>query len=332
MEITSLVTGGAGFIGSHVTNHLIGLGHNVIVLDNLSGGVKKNVHPSAKLYVGSINDESLVNELFEKHKFTYVYHLAAYAAEGLSHFIRRFNYENNLMGSINLINASVNHEVKCFVFTSSIAVYGTNTLPMKESNTPQPEDPYGIAKYAIEMDLQNAHDMFGLDYIIFRPHNVYGSNQNIADKYRNVIGIFMNQILAKQPLTIFGDGQQSRSFTYIDDVAPYISNSVYVQKAINQIFNIGNDSVHTVQELAEAVNDAMETKIEINKLEQRKEVLHAYADHSMFKEIFKPKQFTSLHEGLSKIANWVRTNGHQPSQKFENIEITKNLPNSWNHS
>ncbi|MEQ6122451.1 NAD-dependent epimerase/dehydratase family protein [Reichenbachiella sp. MALMAid0571] len=332
MKITSLVTGGAGFIGSYVANNLIALGHRVIVLDDLSGGVKKNVRPSARFYAGSITDESLVNKLFEKYKFTYVYHLAAYAAEGLSHFIRKFNYEHNLMGSINLINASVNHEVKCFVFTSSIAVYGTGTLPMKESNPPCPEDPYGIAKYAIEMDLLNAQKMFGLNYVIFRPHNVYGINQNIADKYRNVIGIFMNQILAKQSLTIFGDGQQSRSFTYIDDVAPYIANSVNVPEAINQTFNIGNDSVHTVRELADAVNLAMETKLDIRKLEQRKEVLHAYADHSKFKEIFKPKQFTDLHEGLFKMAQWVRANGHQPSQQFENIEITKNLPNNWNHS
>jgi UDP-glucose 4-epimerase len=130
MTLTSLVTGGAGFIGSHVVSHLLEAGHIVIIIDDLSGGVKENVNSKAKLYIGSITDATLVNQIFIDHKITYVYHLAAYAAEGLSHFIRRFNYENNLIGSINLINAAVNHDVKCFVFTSSIAVYGNNQLPM----------------------------------------------------------------------------------------------------------------------------------------------------------------------------------------------------------
>ena len=117
-----------------------------------------------------------------------MFHLAAYAAEGLSPFIRRFNYQNNLIGSINLINLSVRHDVERFVFTSSVAVYGTGQLPMTEDQVPVPEDPYGNAKLAVERDLVCAHDMFGLGYTIFRPHNVYGEYQNIGDNYRNVVG------------------------------------------------------------------------------------------------------------------------------------------------
>jgi len=198
MQITSLVTGGAGFIGSHVARHLLKLNHQVIVLDDLSGGFKENIPQEAIFIKGSITDEALIKDTFKKYSFDYVYHLAAYAAEGLSHFIRKFNYENNLIGSINLINASVNHNIKRFIFTSSIAVYGAQELPLKESQKPQPEDPYGIAKYAVEQDLENAQKMFGLDYIIFRPHNVYGPGQNIGDKYRNVVGIFMNQLLKNE--------------------------------------------------------------------------------------------------------------------------------------
>ena len=115
----------------------------------------------------------------------------------MSHFIRRFNYQNNLIGSVNLINAAVNiGTVERFIFTSSIAVYGAAQVPMSEDTKPDPEDPYGISKYAVELDLRAAHDMFGLKYTIFRPHNVYGENQNMGDRYRNVIGIFMNQIIA----------------------------------------------------------------------------------------------------------------------------------------
>src|SRR5687767_1870768 len=131
--MTSLVTGGAGFIGSHVAEELSRAGEHVIVLDDLSGGSPDNVvGENVELVVGSINDTALVESLFSKHRFDYVYHLAAYAAEGLSHFIKTFNYTNNLLGSVNLINAAVNHGVKVFVFTSSIAVYGKNQLPMTE--------------------------------------------------------------------------------------------------------------------------------------------------------------------------------------------------------
>lgn len=329
MKITSLVTGGAGFIGSHVVRYLLDKGHKVVVLDDLSGGVQSNIDVRAIVCIGSITDVSLVNEVFRKYAFTYVYHLAAYAAEGLSHFIRRFNYQNNLIGSVNLINASVNYEVRCFVFTSSIAVYGTNELPLQESQHPQPEDPYGIAKYAVEMDLLNAKKMFGLDSIIFRPHNVYGEHQNIGDTYRNVVGIFMNQILKGKPLTIFGDGSQSRAFTYINDVAPYIANAVNIPSAYNQIFNIGDDAVYSVKELAVAVSKAMHAKLNILELDKRDEVTHAYADHSHFEAVFTPKEYTSLENGLSKMAAWVLENGSLSSQKFEHIEITKNLPASW---
>ena len=329
MNTTSLVTGGAGFIGSHIVNHLLKQGHKVIVLDDLSGGDKDNINPAAIFYEGSILDVDLINTLFEKYKFSYIYHLAAYAAEGLSHFIRNFNYQNNLIGSINLINASINHKVKCFVFTSSIAVYGTNNLPLTETQYPQPEDPYGIAKYAVELDLLNAHKMFGMDYIIFRPHNVYGKHQNIGDKYRNVVGIFMNQILDNKPLSIFGNGEQTRAFTHIDDVAPYIANSVNTANARNTIFNIGSDTVYSVKELAVAVSKAMQAELNINPLEKREEVTHAYANHKKFDTVFNPQQQVSLELGLSEMAEWVKTHGARFSKEFQNIEITKKLPESW---
>src|SRR5690606_37915952 len=153
--MVSLVTGGAGFIGAHVVNELVEMGHKVVVLDDLSGGFRENVNKEAVFIEGSITDHALLAQLFEEHKFDYVYHLAAYAAEGLSHFIRRFNYTNNLIGSVNLINESIKHKIKCFVFTSSIAVYGSLTPPMKEDMVPVPEDPYGIAKLAVEQELRD---------------------------------------------------------------------------------------------------------------------------------------------------------------------------------
>lgn len=327
----SLVTGGAGFIGAHVTNELIQMGHHVVVLDDLSGGFRDNVHPDAEFIEGSITDYALVQALFEKHQFNYVYHLAAYAAEGLSHFIRRFNYTNNLIGSVNLINESVKHKVECFVFTSSIAVYGAGQLPMREDMIPQPEDPYGVAKFAVEQDLKCAHEMFGLNYIIFRPHNVYGEFQNIGDRYRNVIGIFMNQLLQGKALTVFGDGQQTRAFSYISDVAPYIAKSVDVEEAYNEVFNIGGDVDYTVNELATTVMDVMGLVQPLKHLEARNEVVHAYSDHSKAKRVFGiTEDFVQLKDGVKKMADWVKITGARSTPKFSNIEILEKLPAIWN--
>ena len=324
-----LVTGGAGFIGAHVSEALLRHGHAVWILDDLSGGFEENIPAGATFVKASILDHVLLKSLFEKHSFQYVFHLAAYAAEGLSHFIKRFNYENNLIGSVNLINLSVLHQVKCFVFTSSIAVYGKNQLPMREELIPQPEDPYGIAKYAVEQDLRVTHEMFGLPYIIFRPHNVYGENQNIGDKYRNVVGIFMNQIMQGLPMTIFGDGTQKRAFSYIDDVAPVIARSIDEPRAYNQVFNIGADQPYTVNFLAEEVSKAFNVTPKIKHLAQRNEVQEAYSDHEKARVILGANSKVSLEVGLKKMADWARKHGSRKSQEFKNIEVAVKLPPSW---
>lgn len=325
----SLVTGGAGFIGAHVAEHLLQIGHRVVVLDDLSGGFRENVPPEAHFVEGSILNHQLIDRLFQQHRFDYVYHLAAYAAEGLSHFIKRFNYHNNLTGTVNLINASVNCEVRHFVFTSSIAVYGAGQSPMTEDMAAVPEDPYGIAKHACEQELRVTQHMFGLDYTIFRPHNVYGEKQNIGDRYRNVIGIFMNQILKGEPMTIFGDGEQQRAFTHVSDVAPLIAESVTVPGARNEIFNVGADVPFTVNELARTVAQAMGVKGSVKYLAPRNEVKIAFSDHSKADRVFGSRTKTSLKEGIRRMANWVEQHGARESGVFNDIEIPKNVPPSW---
>jgi len=329
MKGTCLVTGGAGFMGSHLCSDLMAQGYRVIALDDLSGGFVENVPQGAFFVEGSINDVELIEKIFKENTIDYIFHLAAYAAEGLSHFIKRFNYTNNLIGSVNLINAAVNYDVKCFVFTSSIAVYGTNQVPMTEDLTPMPEDSYGVAKYAVEMDLKASHEMFGLNYIIFRPHNVYGERQNIGDKYRNVIGIFMNLMMQGKPLTVFGDGGQTRAFSYIGDVSPIIARSIETPAAYNQIFNVGADIPYSVNYLSEVVAKAMGKPLNKVNLEARNEVVDAYASHDKVKQIFGNEAATSLEEGVQRQADWALQAGAKASMKFDNIEITKNLPPSW---
>ncbi len=332
MQTKVLVTGVAGFIGSHVASQLLKQGHSGGGAgSDLSGGFEDHVPQGTHFIKGSINDDALVNRLFVEHRFEYVFHLAAYAAEGLSHFIKRFNYTNNLLGSVNLINASVNTgTVKCFVFTSSIAVYGRNQLPMSEEAVPQPEDPYGIAKYAVELDLKEAHEMFGLNHVIFRPHNVYGENQNLGDRYRNVIGIFMNQIMQGQPMTIFGDGKQTRAFSFIDDVAPVIAASIGRPAAYNQVFNVGADRPYSVGELANVVAKAMGVAPQIKKLEARNEVVHAYSAHEKVQKYFGDLiKNVSLEEGVNQMAVWAKKVGARQGQPFSGVEVTKNMPPSW---
>lgn len=336
MRNRCLVTGGAGFIGSHIAENLLLKGYEVVVLDDLSGGFKENIPDGVKFVEGSITDPLVVDTAVKG--CDYVFHLAAYAAEGLSHFVKRFNYNNNLIGSINLINSAINYGIKCFVFTSSMAVYGSGQVPFTEEMIPMPEDPYGIAKRAVELDLEESLRMFGLNHIIFRPHNVYGDRQNIWDPYRNVIGIYFNQIMKGEPITVFGDGTQTRAFSYITDVAPIIAKSIEVPEAYNLVFNLGSDEFCSINALANVVSACMEPWFKekfgvdnwkIEYLPSRFEVKHAFTSHNRVEKIFGVKAKVSLEEGVSLMAEWVKKVGAKKGKTFENIEIKKNLPLIW---
>lgn len=326
----ALVTGAAGFIGSHVAEHCLGLGMEVVATDDLSGGFRENVPSEAHWIQGDVRDAEFVASLWDNGPFDFVYHIAAYAAEGLSHFIRAYNYRTNLEASINLINQSVLHHATRFVFTSSIAVYGPGQTPMREDMSPRPEDPYGISKYAVELDLAAAHEMFGLDYTIFRPHNVYGERQNISDPYRNVIGIFMARVLQGQPMPVFGDGLQTRAFSHIDDVAPAIAGCVLVPESRNEIFNVGADTPYTILQLAEAVARAFGQECRVEHLPARQEVVDAFSSHDKAQRVFGVSSPVGLEEGIARMADWVRKRGVPPPVAFSGeIEVPRNMPPSW---
>jgi len=346
----ALVTGAAGFIGSHVAKHCMELGMKVVAIDDLSGGFLSNVPEGVVFKKGDIKDAAFIESLFLEHKISFVYHLAAYAAEGLSHFVRSFNYRTNLVGSVELLNQAVKHKIECFVFTSSIAVYGSindlsqmqnpdRTLKtanptkqaMVESTPPSPEDPYGIAKYAFEMDLRAAHELFGIDFVVFRPHNVYGPHQNMFDKYRNVVGIFINQIAHNQPMSIFGDGEQVRAFSYIDDVAPVISRGPLVPAARNEVFNVGGDIPYTVNQLSTEIRSALGAPDHpVANHPARLEVVVAVSNHDKVREVFQPPEPIDLKEGLRRTVEWYRSRGKFLSPvEFENVEIKEKMPQSW---
>jgi UDP-glucose 4-epimerase len=327
----ALITGAAGFIGSHVAKCLQRSGRvRVVALDDLSSGSRLNLPSEVEFIEGSVTDHELLAKVFDQHEFRYVYHLAAYAAEGLSHFVRRFNYTNNIIGSMNVLNEAIKHKVECFVFTSSIAVYGASSLPMREGQIPQPEDPYGISKLAVELDLAAAAELFGLKYVIFRPHNVYGEHQNLGDPFRNVIGIFMNRIMQGKPIKIFGDGCQQRAFSYIGDIVPAIAGSPFVAAAQNEVFNIGSDTPCTVNELTRQIVEIMNAPNHpVEYLPARYEVKAAFSDHAKADRVFGRKKPTSLTDGLKQMAEWAKSAAVQKSWSLNEVEVERNIPPSW---
>jgi UDP-glucose 4-epimerase len=318
-----LVTGGAGFIGSHIVDELIKDNHEVTIIDNMSRGFKENVNPKAKLVMGKITDYESILDLFERNKFEYVFHLAAYSAVGLSHYTKRFSHQSNTLGSINLINASIINKTKCFVFLSSISVYGDNPVPFTEDMHPKPEEPYGISKYAVELELESSLKNFGLNYIIFRPYNVYGERQHIGDENRNVVGIFIRKFLQGEPLTIVGDGEQKHAFTHISDIAPIIARSPFNQQALNQIFNLGSEEISTIKQLAQELSSSFNIQPEIMPLPVKNKIVEGFSSIEKARKYlnFEPK--ISLKQGIQRMTEWAKKQGIKRIDKFEDLEIPK---------
>lgn len=325
-----LVTGAAGFIGSHVAAHCRALGLAVTGADDFSGGFRRSVPEGINFVRGDLREAAFVRALWAEHgPFDYVYHLAAYAAEGLSHHTRRFNYDTNLGATVNLINAAVAGHARHFVFASSIAVYGTGRLPLREDAVPRPEDPYGIAKYAGELDLHAAERVFGLPFTIFRPHNVYGERQNLADPHRNVIGIFIRQGLRGEPLSVFGDGAQTRAFSHVDDVAPLFARAPLVPAARNEVFNVGADEPMRIIDLAREVAAALDVELRLKHRPARPEVIHAFSDHTKANAVFAPPPSVPLRDGLRRMAAWAKSLELAPQKRFEALEVFEKLPAGW---
>ena len=324
------VTGCAGLLGANYTRHLLNNGHEVIGIDDLSGGYKAFIAEGENFKFIKLNLErrKKIVELFEKYKPEILLHFAAYAAEGLSPFIRNYNYRNNLICSANLINECINYNTK-MIFTSSMAVYGEQEPPFTEDKRPQPIDPYGIAKYAVECDLKLAYEQFGLRYNIVRPHNVLGIYQNIWDKYRNVIGIFIRKTLNGEPILVYGDGEQTRAFS---DIKYYMKPfDKLLTGCDSEIFNIGADKYFTLNEVAKTVQEIGKKygyEVPIEHGEPRHEVKHAYCDHTKAKTILQFEDNTNLEELIESVFVWAMKQPNRKVKKME-YEVTKNIYDYW---
>jgi UDP-glucose 4-epimerase len=325
-----LISGCAGLIGSNLAHWLIeNTDHDIIGVDDLSGGYEKNMPENIRFTFIKLDvcDDYLDN-VFKIYKPQIVYHASAYAAENLSPFIRKYNYTNNIVATANVVNCCINYDVERLVYFSSIAVYGHGKPPFKENDIPSPNDPYAIAKYAGELDVKVAGEQHELDWCIVRPYNVYGKRQNIKDKYRNVLGIFMNQYLNDKPLTIFGDGTQVRSFTNVDCILEPLYVAGISEWASKRTFNLGSDVAYTVKEVAEMLMEIM-CGGKIEYLEKRHEVHTAIADNKNAVNILKFKNKIGLYEGLKDMYEWVKTNQIPEATKSPDYEITKGMYNAW---
>ena len=326
-----LITGVAGLLGSRLADWILenDPAASVIGIDNFSGGYIENINSGVKFYKLDLIRDS-ISDIFQKHDIDYVFHFAAYAAEGLSPFIRGFNYDNNLKSTARILNQCIKHDVKRLVFTSSMAVYGHGEdQAFDEKQTPCPIDPYGVAKYACEMDIKIAGEQHGLDWCIIRPHNVYGAKQNIWDKYRNVLGIWMYQHLNDKPMTIFGSGSQTRAFSYIDDSLAPLWSAAIEPRASKQIINLGG--IHSVSILE--ANNILKNVIGCTEntvfFEKRHEVMHAVSTYQKSIDILGFKHETDLEDGLMRMWEWAKCQPMRNQFIWPSFELDKGLYSFW---
>lgn len=325
-----LITGIAGMIGSVLSRYFLSKGYEVYGIDNLSGGFIENLPDAAHFYEIDICDQKQINQIFEQDKYDYVIHCAAYAAEILSPFIRNYNYTNNLIGSINIINACINNEVKKLINFSSFATYGEGVPPFKETDLREPKDCYGIAKFAVEMDLKEASEHFGLKYTTILPHNVVSKYQNYWDRYRNAIAIWVRQCANGEDITIFGDGLQTRAFSDCEFICEPIEKLLYGFDG--EVFNIGSDNPITIKDAAELIlkvgtNYGL-TGSKLIFLEKRKEVVHAYCDHDKAKKLLNFKDETNLEFLIKQMFGYYLALPNKPVEYME-YEINKNMYSFW---
>jgi len=330
MNKTVLITGVAGLLGSRLADWIIENHPNIKVVgvDDLSGGYKENIHPKVNFWQMDLIEHPIEN-IFEAHDIDYVFHFAAYAAEGLSPFIRTYNYDNNLKSTARLVNECIKNDVKRLIFTSTLAVYGHgNGGIFDETQQQAPIDPYGVAKYACEMDIQIAGEQHGLDWTIIRPHNVYGIKQNIWDKYRNVLGIWMFQHLNGMDMTIFGDGEQTRAFSYIDDALEPLWNAAIKPEASKEIINLGGIEEISINNAAQILQEVIGDS-KLTYLEARHEVKHSIPTFQKSIDILGFEHKTDLKEGLTEMWKWAQQQPMRERFVWPSYELEKGIYSFW---
>lgn len=330
-----LVTGSLGFMGSHLVDYLHNEGHTVRGIDNLSTGHGSNTNPNASTFkCDLVTEPELVAGIVDGFKPDIVYHLAAWAHEGLSQFAPIKITENNYNATLNVLIPAIRAGVKRFVFTSSMSVYGNQVPPFDESLDRKPVDIYGVSKAAAESAIEILSQVHGFEWTVIRPHNVYGERQNISDPYRNVVGIFIRRAMRGEPLIIYGDGEQTRAFSYIGDVTPAIAKAGFEPRASRKIFNIGPTEEYSINTLAKKLSKLFPFLTVEHIVDRPLEVKHAFCTNERAKKILGYETRTTIDEGLASMVDWAmklqQTSGIADPKYLDELElVSESTPSTW---
>ena len=325
-----LVTGVAGFLGSHLAEKLSNSNHTVIGVDNMSGGYKDNVPKKVKFFNFDCCDLKKMNQVMKDVEV--VYHCAATAHEGLSVFSPYEITKNNYMASVSVFTAAISKKVKRIVFCSSMARYGDQPTPFTEDMKPKPVDPYAISKVAAENVLINLCELNNIEWVIAVPHNIIGPRQKYNDPFRNVVSIMINRMLQKKAPIIYGDGEQKRCFSYIDDCLSCLVPMLDQKNLNKQIINIGPDEEFvTINKVSEICSNITGSNLKpIYKKDRPREVKHASCSADKARKLLNYKTTTSLRDSILKTFNYIKERGVRPFDYNINLEIKNELtPDTW---
>jgi UDP-glucose 4-epimerase len=325
-----LVTGAAGFLGSHLAEKLINLNYEVIGIDNMIGGDLDNLPKKINFHKIDCCDFKKMNVIMRGVDI--VYHCAATAHEGLSVFSPVEITKNNYLATVSVISAAINNKVKRIIYCSSMARYGNQPTPFNESMLPKPVDPYGISKVASEEVLKNLCNLNNVEWVIVVPHNIIGPKQKYDDPFRNVVSIFLNRILQNKSPIIYGDGEQKRCFSYIDDCIYCLLELIDKKDVVGEIINIGPDEEFvTVNKIAEICSNITGSNLKPEYYPDRpKEVKHATCSAEKARKLLNYKTTTDLKTGIEKTYEYIKKKGPKKFNYHVELEIINELtPKVW---
>ena len=329
-KLKILVTGAAGFLGSHLCEKLLNLHHKVIGIDNLLGGTLDNLPKNLEFHKIDCCDLLKLNKIMKN--VDVVYHCAATAHEGLSVFSPVENTKNNYLATVSVITAGINNKVNRIIYCSSMARYGSQATPFTEDMQPRPVDPYGISKVAGEEVLKSLCNLNNIEWVIAVPHNIIGPKQKYDDPYRNVVSIMLNRLLQNKKPIIYGDGNQKRCFSYIDDCIYCLLVLIDSKEVVGEIINIGPDEEFvTINKIAEICSNITGSNLKPEYYPDRpKEVKHATCSSNKARKLLKYKTTTDLYEGIKKTFEYIKEKGPKKFKYHVDLEIVNDLtPKVW---
>ena len=329
-KLKILVTGAAGFLGSHLCEKLLNLQHQVIGIDNMIGGTLDNLPKNLKFQKIDCCDFQKLNNIMKN--IDVIYHCAATAHEGLSVFSPVENTKNNYLATVSVITAGINNKVNRIIYCSSMARYGSQATPFTEDMQPRPVDPYGISKVAGEEVLKSLCNLNNIEWVIAVPHNIIGPKQKYDDPYRNVVSIMLNRLLQNKKPIIYGDGNQKRCFSYIDDCIYCLLVLIDSKEVVGEIINIGPDEEFvTINKIAEICSNITGSNLKPEYYPDRpKEVKHATCSSNKARKLLKYKTTTDLYEGIKKTFEYIKEKGPKKFKYHIDLEIVNDLtPKVW---